>query len=70
MPQPHTLRMVLHEYSLFVNGGARQYDYPNPLLSRSFEHLCGTRDSALHTRTRVITRTRAPWHCPASVARR
>ena len=43
LPPPHTLRMVLREYSVFVGSNShstRQYDYPKALLVKSFEHLC------------------------------
>ena len=41
LPPPHSLRMALREYKVFVaSSGGPQYDYPNPLLVASFEHLC------------------------------
>merc|ERR1711871_1021098 len=40
LPPPHTLRMALHEYRVFLTSGALHYDYPRKLFVQSFEHLC------------------------------
>ena len=41
LPPPHTLRMALREYTVFCSStGCAHYDYPKPLLVKSFEHLC------------------------------
>ena len=42
LPPPHTLRMALREYSVFVQSGqgTQKYDYPKALLTKAFEHLC------------------------------
>ena len=43
LPPPHTLKMALREYAVFCASGGpggAQYDYPKPLLYKSFEHLC------------------------------
>lgn len=40
-PPPHTLKMSLREYGVFVAGcDNNKFDYPKPLLVASFEHLC------------------------------
>ena len=41
LPPPHTLKMAQREYMVFLTSADdhRKYDYPNPLLVASFEHL-------------------------------
>jgi origin recognition complex subunit 4 len=56
LPPPHTLRMALREYAVFVSSGAAQYHYPRALLIKSFEHLCalGLVHTARESRGRVV----------------
>lgn len=68
LPPPHTLRMVLREYGVFLNQcddtHRRQYDYPPALLGKSFEHLCalGIVSVVRETKQRNTARDQLPLH--------
>ena len=73
-PQPHTLKMVLREYSLFVDesgGNASLYNYPNALLRTAFEHLITL--GLVHrtdNKKSPVLRDQVPPPPPASTPRR